>query len=156
MKNSFFYAIPIKFLKKGGKIFFVITKSVLNGDHCNRFRAFKLFKDLEVWDFPNYYFFKVDHVCLKAEFAGEQSNFSVEKNYPIPAKIFNDDLELQNELLYSSVKFEDDGARIILSEDELKAIKKISTSPYKKNFYQGATLVPRPLVFFEIEEKEEK
>jgi hypothetical protein len=150
----FFYAIPTKFLKIGGKIFFVITKSVLNGDHCNKFRAFAPFQNLEIWDFPNYYFFKVDHVCLKAEYIGKSKVSKIEDKYPIKTKLFNDALELQNELFYSTIKFEDDGARLILPERDLKVLNKISTSAYKEGFFQGATLVPRTLVFFEVEEKD--
>ena len=29
----------------------------------------------------------------------------------------------------------------------------MSTSPYKNKFFQGATLVPKPLVFFQVEKK---
>ncbi len=150
----FFYAIPNQFLKQGGKIFFVITKSVLNGDHCNRFRAFGPFKNLEIWDFPNFYFFKVDHVCLKAEYIGNNNALKIQDKYPIQTKLFNDRLELQQELFYTSVKFDEDGARLILPEEDLKVLSKISPSLYKNKFFQGATLVPRPLVFFTIEEKE--
>ncbi|MFX1410780.1 MAG: N-6 DNA methylase, partial [Promethearchaeota archaeon] len=64
----FFYTIPLKFLKINGKIFFVITKSVLNGDHCFKFRGFSIFNNLEIWDFPKSYFFNVNHICLKAEY----------------------------------------------------------------------------------------
>ena len=39
----FFYANPLKFLKQNGQIFFVMPKSVLNGDHCYKFRAFSIF-----------------------------------------------------------------------------------------------------------------
>ncbi len=56
LATIFFYQIPIKFLKLGGQIFFVITKSVLNGDHCYKFRAFSIFNNIEVWDFPSNYF----------------------------------------------------------------------------------------------------
>ncbi|MFW9877016.1 MAG: N-6 DNA methylase, partial [Candidatus Thorarchaeota archaeon] len=65
----FFYAIPSKFLKEKGIIFFVMPKSVLNGDHCYKFRAFSIFNNnLEIWDFPKNYFFNVNHICLKAEY----------------------------------------------------------------------------------------
>ncbi|TFF85142.1 MAG: hypothetical protein EU518_01655, partial [Promethearchaeota archaeon] len=66
LASIFFYAIPTKFSKKNGIIFFVITKSVINGDHCKKFRAFRFFKNLEIWDFPDDYNFNVNHICLKA------------------------------------------------------------------------------------------
>jgi len=154
--SVFFYAIPRRFLKVGGKIFFVITKSVLNGDHCNKFRLFKPFQNLAIWDFPNYYFFKVDHICLKADYIGFDNETKVEDKYPIKTKLFNDDLELQKELNYSSLKIENDGARAILPDVELKALENLKTSEYKSLFFQGATLVPRPLVFFQVEEKNDE
>ncbi|MFX1394647.1 MAG: N-6 DNA methylase, partial [Promethearchaeota archaeon] len=66
LATLFFYA-STKFLKIGSNIFFVITKSVLNGDHCFRFRSFSIFNNIEIWDFPTNYFFNINHICLKAE-----------------------------------------------------------------------------------------
>ena len=147
----FFYAIPVKFLKPKGKIFFVMPKSSLNGDHCYEFRAFSIFtKDLEIWDFPENYFFNVNHICLKAEYFGQNSNISISKRYPIKTKIFNYKVELQEETYYSSLKIEDNGAKLILPNNELKMINKPEISVYKKKFFQGATLVPGTLVFFKI------
>ncbi|MCK4687449.1 MAG: hypothetical protein KAT66_04920, partial [Candidatus Lokiarchaeota archaeon] len=153
----FFYAIPVKFLKKKGKIFFVMPKSSLIGDNCFEFRAFSIFnKDLEIWDFPNNYFFNVNHVCLKAEYIGQNSNISISKRYPIKAKIFNNKIELQEETYYSSLKIEDNGAKLILPINELNILNNLENSPYKKKFLQGATLVPRSLVFFQIKEEKDK
>ncbi|MFX1312975.1 MAG: class I SAM-dependent DNA methyltransferase, partial [Promethearchaeota archaeon] len=152
----FFYAIPIKFLKKGGKIFFVMPKSVLNGDHCYKFRSFSIFnKNLEIWDFPNNYFFNVNHICLKAEYFGPNNSISIFEKYPIKTKILNDRLELQEESYYSSLKIEEDGAKLLLSNEQLKVINKTAKSPYKDKFFQGATLVPRTLVFFQIKERKD-
>ncbi len=150
----FFYAIPIRFLKKGGKIFFVMPKSVLNGDHCYKFRAFSVFnKNLEIWDFPKNYFFNVNHICLKAQYIGSNNSIFIFEKYPIKTKIFNDKLELQEETYYSSLNIEEDGAKLLLPNDELKVINKMSKSPYKDKFFQGATLVPRTLVFFQIKDR---
>ena len=150
LASLFFYA-STKFLKPGGKIFFVITKSVLNGDHCFKFRAFKWFNNLEIWDFPNNYFFNVNHICLKADYIGKDSNVSIENKYPIKTKIYDDKLELQEETYYSSVKIEKDGAKIILPMEQLEMLNTMEDSQYKRKFYQGATLVPRTLVFFQVD-----
>jgi hypothetical protein len=150
----FFYAIPVNFLQINGKIFFVMPKSSLNGDHCYEFRAFSIFnKNLEIWDFPNNYFFNVHHICLKAEYIGKNNNISPIERYPIKTKIFNRILELQEELFYSSIEVKDDGAKIILPIKELQMLNKVETSLYKKKFFQGATLVPGTLVFFQIRRK---
>ena len=147
----FFYAIPYYFLKKGGKIFFVMPKSVLNGDHCFKFRAFNLFsKNLEIWDFPNSYFFNVEHICLKAEYIGKDNNIPITNRYPIKTKIFSYELELVKKTLYSSLRIEDNGTKLIMPIHEVRRLNNLENSPYKKKFYQGATLVPRTLVFFQI------
>jgi len=152
----FFYGIPIRFLKKGGRIFYVMPKSVLNGDHCYKFRAFSIFnKNLEIWDFPNNYFFNVNHICLKAQYIGLKNSISIFEKYPIKTKILNDKLELQEETYYSSVKVEKDGAKLLLPTEQLKFINKMKKSPYRNKFFQGATLVPRNLVFFQIKERKD-
>lgn len=155
LSSVFFYAIPKRFLKIGGEIFFVVTKSLLNGDHCYSFRAFSIFKDLEIWDFPGNYFFNVDHICLKGTYIGE-NNIPIEEKYPLQVKIFNDDIELLKTTKYSSLKLSKEGAKIIKPIEELEIIQKVDESQYKTKFKQGATLVPKSLVFFEIKEKEGK
>ncbi|MFX0003374.1 MAG: Eco57I restriction-modification methylase domain-containing protein [Candidatus Hodarchaeota archaeon] len=145
----FFYAIPSQFLAINGIIFFVMPKSVLNGDHCHKFRAFSQFsKNLEIWDFPKHYFFNVNHICLKAEYIGEDNNIPIQEKYPIKTKLYNSNLELVEETFYSSLKIENDGAKLILPLKELAVITKLEESPYRDKFHQGATLVPRTLVFF--------
>jgi len=153
LASIFFYLIPIKFLKLNGNIFFVITKSVLNGDHCYKFRAFSIFNNIEIWDFPSNYLFNIQYICLKAEYIGKEGKTSIKDKYPIKTKVFDENLELLEETLYSSLKIENNGAKIILPLQQLGMLNKISTSPYKNAFFQGATLVPRTLVFFKIDEK---
>ncbi len=150
----FFYAIPLNFLKKNAKIFFVMPKSVIDGDHCHKFRAFSIFnKNLEIWDFPKNYFFNVNHICLKAEFVGKNNNILIDEKYPIKTKLFNDSLELREEKFYSSLKIENDGAKLLLPIEELETLNKLENSSYKEKFFQGATLVPRTLIFFERKQK---
>jgi len=156
LATIFFYAIPREYLKKGGKIFFVITKSVLNGDHCFKFRKFSTFDNLEIWDFPKNYFFNVDHICLKARYNGRSSELSLPEKYPIPTKIFNDNMELQETTVYDTIKLEKDGAKIILPEKQIKNLNALSVSRYKNLFFQGATLVPRTLVFFNMIEVDDR
>jgi len=83
LASIFFYNIPVQFLKKGGSIFFVITKSVLTGDHCAKFRLFPIFDNLEIWDFPKDYVFNVHNICLKARFIGKHDKIEIHKKYPI-------------------------------------------------------------------------
>lgn len=153
LASIFFFAIPLKFLKIKGIIFFVMPKSVLNGDHCFKFRRFSIFNTIEIWDFPNNYFFNVDHICLKAEYVGTRSEIKITEIYPINAMIFDSNLELLDETKYSSFEYDERGAKIIMPEEELKFLDMLSISPYKAKFFQGATLVPKSLVFFKIDSR---
>jgi hypothetical protein len=154
LASIFFYAIPTSFLKVGGNIFFVLTKSVLNGDHCFKFRAFSIFNKIEIWDFLSNNIFKVEHICLKAEYIGKQNKVSISEKYPIKTKIYDGEIKLQRTLNYSSLECDDSGAKIILPEAEIEFLDKLSPSEYKTEFFQGATLVPRTLVFFKTEKAE--
>jgi len=155
LASIFFFAIPLKFLKIKGIIFFVMPKSVLNGDHCFKFRRFSIFNTIEIWDFPNNYFFNVDHICLKAEYVGTKSETKITEIYPIKARIFDSNLKLLDETKYSSFEYNERGAKIIMPEKELKFLDLLSISPYKTKFFQGATLVPRALVFFNIDKEKD-
>jgi len=154
LASVFFYAVTL-FLKKGGNIFLIITKSVLNGDHCYKFRSFSLFNNIEIWDFPSTNIFNVPNICLKAEFIGKSESYNIKEKYPIKAKLFDEDLNLKEETYYSSLKIEKEGAKIIIPVYQLKLLQKISYSKYKNQFYQGATLVPRTLVFFKMNKTED-
>lgn len=156
LASIFFYAIPLKYLKINGMIFFVLTKSVLNGDHCFKFRSFRIFNKIEIWDFPKNYFFNVNHICLKATYVGKDSKIPIQAKFPISAKIYDENIKFKKEVKYNSLKLQDDGARIILPEEDLLTFNEFSESSYKKLFYQGATLVPRSLLFFKIDDKLEK
>jgi hypothetical protein len=156
LASIFFYAIPLTFLKIGGSIFFVLPKSILNGDHCYKFRAFSVFNNIEIWDFPNNYFFNVEHICLKAKYIGKSSEVPITEKYPIKTKIYGNALELQRVTNYSSLEFDENGAKIILPEQDLKFLNALSESQYRRKFFQGATLVPRALVFFKIDKENEE
>ncbi|MFX1276415.1 MAG: N-6 DNA methylase [Promethearchaeota archaeon] len=150
----FFYAVT-KFLKFGGKIFLIITKSVLNGDHCYKFRAFSIFDNLEIWDFPSTNIFNIPNICLKAEYIGIEDHKTPNEKYPIKTKIFNENLSVIEETHYSSLKIEKEGAKLIIPVHQLELLHKISYSSYKSKFYQGATLVPRTLIFFKMDKNDD-
>jgi len=152
--SLFFYQTPKLFLKNNGTIFLILTKSVLTGDHCLKFRAFKFFYDLEIWDFEKYTFFNMDFIILKSKFDYSQNKINsisktlIESKYPIPAKIFDQNLNLIKETNYFSVEISEQGAKSIIPSEQYHKLKKFSTSYYKKRFFQGATLVPRALTYF--------
>ncbi len=147
LASVFFYAVT-KFLKIGGKIFLIITKSVLNGDHCYKFRSFSLFNQLEIWDFSSTNIFNVPCICLKAEYIGINEQVKITDKYPIKTRILDENLTITKETYYSSVRIGKNGAKTIIPLHHLELLQKVSSSPYKNKFHQGATLVPRTLVFF--------
>ncbi|MHA1724206.1 MAG: hypothetical protein ACTSXH_05115, partial [Promethearchaeota archaeon] len=50
----------------------------------------------------------------------------------------------------------ENGVKIILPEDDIHFLKNMFESEYKKKFFQGATLIPKTLVFFQVEEVQDK
>ncbi len=153
LASVFFYATTIKFLKIKGTIFFILTKGVITGDHCLKFRAFTFFDNIEIWDFKDYCIFPIQHICLRAQYVGRKHNKPISKKYPIQAKIFDKNLVCVKKILYSSIEILEDGAKSILPINELISIQKLLKSKYRSKFFQGATLVPRSLVFFNILEE---
>ncbi|MFW9972922.1 MAG: hypothetical protein ACFFDF_22235, partial [Candidatus Odinarchaeota archaeon] len=93
------------------------------------------------------------HICLKAEYIGKDNKIPIHERYPIKTKLYNNNLELVNETLYSSLKINNNGAKLLLPLQELNVINSLEKSPYKEKFFQGATLVPRTLIFFNKESK---
>ncbi|TFF90342.1 MAG: hypothetical protein EU548_03515, partial [Promethearchaeota archaeon] len=102
LASLFFYGSSKNYLKENGIIHLVVPKSLINGDHCEKFRKFSIFRDVEIWDFPNNYFFNVPHICLKARYDSEVKSFL--DNFPIPTKIFDNKLKLINKTKYSTYK----------------------------------------------------
>ncbi|MCK4384210.1 MAG: hypothetical protein KAW66_13005, partial [Candidatus Lokiarchaeota archaeon] len=78
----------------------------------------------------------------------------ISEKYPIKTKIYDGDLKLQQITNYTSLEFDENGARIIMPEEDLKILDSLSPSEYKTKFFQGATLVPRTLVFFKINKED--
>lgn len=146
----FYYQTPKMYLKKGGTIILIITKSILTGDHCYEFRAFKNFSDIEIWDFESYDLFNMDFVVLKAKYSNSQ--IQVEKKYPIKVKVFDSNLNLSHETEYNSLEIGERGARAIVPIELYEKVKKLSPSHYRIKFFQGATLVPRALIFITIKQ----
>jgi len=90
---------------------------------------------------------------LKAIYIGLNDKTPITSKYPIITKILNEKLEFIDTVHYMSIQVEEDGAKVILPELEIKALNNLSESQYKKMFFQGATLVPRTLIFFQINSK---
>ncbi|MEJ2280106.1 MAG: hypothetical protein P8Y70_20505 [Candidatus Lokiarchaeota archaeon] len=60
--------------------------------------------------------------------------------FPIPAKLFDETLNLKEETKYSTIKANKKGAKKIIPIKELTNLAELEKSPYKEKFFQGATL----------------
>ena len=45
-----------------------------------------------------FYFLRIDRFCLKVEYISKDNNKAIKDKYPIKIKIFNDDLEVQQDV----------------------------------------------------------
>lgn len=80
------------YLNIGGKIFFILPASVLNGRQHGYFRYFPGFKEIEVWRFTED-IFKIHSICLYAENSGIQEKSGnlelVKKRLTLFSLLFN-------------------------------------------------------------------
>ena len=69
ISSLFFYHARNTFMKDDAKIFFVMTKGVINGSHASRFRNFNGFKNVTLWAFDKQIekVFNIDFICLFAQ-----------------------------------------------------------------------------------------
>ena len=171
ISTLFFYQAKELYLKKNGKIFFVLTKGVINGSHAARFRNFNGFKNIEIWTFDKKIekIFNIDFICLFAQSNGkDRSNLDLEipvNHYIIKNKGNNvnyfslDELLLESKSILIPYNVEIKGKKKFtkkliykeLKEELLPTIK----SYYKDLFHKGADLNPRNLIFVNYEEVNE-
>lgn len=167
----FFYQAKQIFLKKNGKLFFVITKGVITGSHASRFRNFQGFKNIKIWIFEKKLekIFNIDFICLfaqKSENCLEFANKEI-KVYHLKLKNIRntidyfDDLELTIEKkdIFLPYYIEKKGKKIFtkkfISKELHKKLVPHGQSIYKKLFHKGADLNPRNLIFVKYKELDE-
>lgn len=166
ISSLFFYHAKEEFLKMNGKIFFVITKGVINGSHAARFRNFKGFNNLRIWTFSNdlLKIFNVDFICLFAKKGNKKKNLCYEIptfHYEIKSNTdkigYFEDLELTHTEgpklrpyhveKHGKKKY----VKKLISEEKFKTIIPNQESEYKDLFHKGADLNPRNLIFLTYE-----
>jgi len=161
--SLFFYKAKTSNMKNDSKIFFVITKGVINGSHAARFRNFKGFKNVKIWKFTREItkVFNVDFICIFAQKSAE----SLQKhNIEIPVHLFSIkekrkkltyfeliDLKLEKIEILVPYLIETKGDKTytnkLITEEDYKKLIPIKVSEYKKLFHKGADLNPRNLIF---------
>ncbi|MFX0031306.1 MAG: class I SAM-dependent DNA methyltransferase [Promethearchaeota archaeon] len=163
ISSLFFYKAKTSYMKKNSKIFFVITKGIINGSHASRFRNFEGFKDLKMWTFgPRIKkIFNIDFICLYAR----KSNYETRnRSLEVPVYYFilhnsqnninyfeNVEITLKSKKVFIPYHIEKKGDKIyihkLVSKEEFKKLLPIKPSSYKKLFHKGADLNPRNLIF---------
>jgi 6-pyruvoyl-tetrahydropterin synthase len=168
ISTLFFYKANHFYLKDHSKIFFVITKGVITGSHTSRFRNFKGFSDLRIWEFDKKIekIFNIDFICLYAQKQQDRKLFSP---YEIPSYQFaiKDsitelnyfsivDLELKKKEILIPFSIQQKGEKVLVKKlipkDKLDDLLLVEDSYYKKLFHKGADLNPRNLIFVKFTE----
>ncbi|OLS13810.1 MAG: putative endonuclease [Promethearchaeota archaeon CR_4] len=150
----FYYRCRDLFLKEGGWIFFVATAGFLSGDQHSRFRQFKGFANPFAWRFDQD-IFRVHNICLGLQKMNQplQTRLRVQVT-DFQCLISSHSLVLVPELTQIYVPYnlkdlhsENDLVRRLIPESEICQMIPRGHSPYLGKFYQGASLVPRSLIF---------
>ena len=161
--SLFFYKAKTTHMKKDGKIFFIITKGVINGSHAARFRNFKGFGNIKLWMFKREIaeIFNIDFICIFAQKTVPKDQNS---NLKIPFFLYSIDQNGKKLNYFDSVNLilEETGfmqpynletkagkiySNKLISSEEYDTLIPIRTSTYKKLFHKGADLNPRNLIF---------
>ncbi|MHA2035690.1 MAG: N-6 DNA methylase [Promethearchaeota archaeon] len=163
ISTLFFFKANYCYLKNHAKIFFVITKGVITGSHTSRFRNFKGFSDIRIWEFDKKVekIFNIDFICLYGQKLQDREIWTT---YEIPSYLFalkNDDvkisyfslidLELKKVKTLIPFSIEQKGEKIfvkkLIPKDKLAELLPMEESYYKTLFHKGADLNPRNLIF---------
>ncbi|MHA1252196.1 MAG: N-6 DNA methylase, partial [Candidatus Helarchaeota archaeon] len=156
------------FLNESGSILFVTPASLMTAGQHERFRCFDGLKNVKFWEFDKD-IFKIHNVCFYAE-KGEQKfeerinpeiyHFHIKKD-PLIFEYIGKDIYYPEYIkeIKKKVRNKKKEATVFLI-GRLNPPKKIydltfpiEDSIYKSKFYQGASLVPRNLLFIKIIEK---
>ena len=161
--SLFFYKAKISLMKENAKIFFVITKGVINGSHAARFRNFKGLHNIKLWKFTKQItdIFNIDFICIYAQKSVEDR---IENNLEVPSFLFSVNLNGKKLNYYDRIDFSLEKSEVLvpynteikgnkhytsklITKEKQQQLIPIKTSEYKKLFHKGADLNPRNLIF---------
>lgn len=156
LTTSFIARMIRDFLAPDGYIFFVTPASLASGAQHEKFRNFHSMKNVEFWAFDKD-IFKIHNLCFKAQKSSEKDPNKIEVIW----KLFHCELDpikvqLKSSEIYTPQSIRTDSKtneRLIgrLGKKTLDFVEE--NSYYHVKFRQGASLVPRNLLFIEIVEK---
>ncbi|MBN1802357.1 MAG: SAM-dependent DNA methyltransferase, partial [Candidatus Lokiarchaeota archaeon] len=161
--STLFFYKSREFMKKGGKIFFVITKGILTGSHASRFRNFKGFDNIKAFFFnPTLEkMFNIDFICLFAQKQEKstQNILEIPVDFYKPCSLNNnnfsyyDDIDMEKyktDILipYSTtIKGNNRYINKYIPKKQQEQLIPSKESHYKSLFHKGADLNPRSLIF---------
>lgn len=160
-------------LKKGGKIFFVMTSSFLDGKHCGKFRRLDGIKNPMIWLFEGESIFPRKFACLYAEKGSDGKCFFLNKDR-IPGQLWRiswnskkkrhafkpvtkENLTPINKLQIQQQRSKKECPEIkklVFGKEGERVLDTSIPSKYKEEkCYNGATIFPQSLLFVRILEE---
>ncbi|MHA1697555.1 MAG: HsdM family class I SAM-dependent methyltransferase [Promethearchaeota archaeon] len=159
-------------LRPGGKIFFVMTSSFLNGKNCSKFREFRGCRSVEIWIFKGDSIFPKPFACLFAEKTQDDTPY-----FNKTSKIRSAEWQVKMDTNTNKITFEKTRVHHFTPANivDLKMVRDVSStvevkrlvpinkvkfalptrqpSVYKQSCYNGATIFPQALLFVRILEE---
>ncbi len=157
----FYYRGVTSYLKDGGHIFFVATAGLMTGDQHAKFRQFKGLSNVFAWTFDQD-LFRIHSVCLGAQKAVQSLPDRLQvRVVPIHAQNTDHGMELQKgapsayvPYNMASIVSDQDPALRLIPKAELSQVLPRGESPYSRQVYQGASLVPRNFLVVDVVKRE--
>ncbi|TFG25576.1 MAG: hypothetical protein EU529_00765 [Promethearchaeota archaeon] len=153
----FLYKIPQLYLKNGGKIAFVMPRSILVSSQNEKARRFDYFEDLEVYEF-NDLVFNIDCCCIFGSFIGESISGIENAIQKYPIKCYFLDHETMDQIeeydlapfaFFQTKAKEKLIVKKLIKPEQKQELLPIHLSDYIKDFIQGADLIPKSLLLCE-------
>ncbi|MFX1255469.1 MAG: class I SAM-dependent DNA methyltransferase [Promethearchaeota archaeon] len=159
----FLYRCRQLYMKKGGKIFFIVSNAFMTGTQHEGTRKFDGFRDIRIWRFKQD-IFRIHSICLLAVKRDTKvngydnleilvTNMTPKEDEKGNLVIERDKTEIYVPYAIEKAKNGDRLVKRLVPQHSLSKLLPRGKSPYYKRFYQGATLVPRSFIFVHIEDK---
>ncbi|MFX0066599.1 MAG: class I SAM-dependent DNA methyltransferase [Candidatus Hermodarchaeota archaeon] len=160
----FLYRCRQLYMKKGGKIFFIVSNAFMTGTQHEGTRRFNGFKNIRIWRFKQD-LFRIHNICLLADKmdakANDYDNLEILVTNMTPTEDEKGNLvikrgktEIYVPYAIEKIKNGDQLVKRLIPQHSLSKLLPRGKSPYYNKFYQGATLVPRSFIFVHIKEKQ--
>jgi len=158
----FLYQVK-RYLKDRGRIFFIVSNGVITGDNHAGTRQFIEFDDIHMWKFTQDVF-NVHNICLSLKYIqGKTRSIDELRQLSVNTITFHANRLKSGKTLFQPINEEiyipydveaaTDQSILVkkfIPENQLKSLLPIGINAYKNKCFQGATVVPRNLVFVNL------